>query len=178
MKVFPGNLELLIAKINIYLYAGRTKEAKDLLEEAVRQDPKNANLWFAAGTSYDALANDTSKTKDQRDSYFVEAEKAYIKANELKGDFFDAIYNLGALYFNDGVRIFQEADKMINDMTQYNLLKVKFEKRWNEALPFLEKAEKLSPNDYNTLLSLKQLYGRTSQMDNLKRVNEKLKALK
>jgi len=177
-ELYPENYSLIIAETNVYLSAGKTKEAKDLLELAIRKDPSNPNLYYAIGISYDAMANDTSKSQTERGTYFNEAETAYKKAIELKVDFFDAIYNLGALYFNDGVRIFQEADKMINDMTKYNETKMKFEQRWKEALPYLEKALELSPNDYNTLISLKQLYSRTSQMDKLKVINEKLKVVK
>ncbi|MFA4850998.1 MAG: tetratricopeptide repeat protein [Bacteroidales bacterium] len=177
-ELYPDNYNLIIAETNIYLSSGKTKEAKDLLEIAIQKDPTNPNLYYAIGTSYDALANDTSKLQKERSLYFTEAESAYKKAIELKADFFDAIYNLGAMYFNDGVRIFQEADKMVNDMTKYNETKVKFEQRWNQALPYLEKALELNSSDYNTLISLKQLYSRTSQMDKLKVINEKLKAIK
>ncbi|MFA5781996.1 MAG: tetratricopeptide repeat protein, partial [Bacteroidales bacterium] len=131
-ELYPDNYNLIIAETNIYLSSGKTKEAKDLLEIAIQKDPTNPNLYYAIGTSYDALANDTSKLQKERSLYFTEAESAYKKAIELKADFFDAIYNLGAMYFNDGVRIFQEADKMVNDMTKYNETKVKFEQRWNQ----------------------------------------------
>ncbi len=177
-KLFPDNYSLIIAETNIYLSTGKSKEAKDLLELAIQKDPTNPNLYFTIGTTYDALSNDTSKTKTGRDAFFKEAESAYKKAIELKPDFFDAIYNLGALYFNDGVRIFQEADLMVNDMTKYKELQLLFEDRWKNALPYLEKALELNPNDYNTLLSLKQLYSRMNQMDKLKAINEKLKAFK
>jgi tetratricopeptide (TPR) repeat protein len=177
-ELYPENYSLIIAETNIYLSSGKSKEAKDLLELAIQKDPSNPNLYYAIGASYDAMANDTSKLEAERNTYFKEAEIAYKKAIEIKADFFDATYNLGAMYFNDGVRIFQEADKMVNDMTKYNETKLKFEERWKQALPYLEKALELNPNDYNTMLSLKQLYSRTSQMDKLKVINEKLKAVK
>jgi hypothetical protein len=56
-------------------------------------------------------------------------------------------------------------------------LKPIFEARFASALPYLEKAYELDPNDYNTLLSLKQLYAKTNQTDKYKVINEKLKAL-
>jgi tetratricopeptide (TPR) repeat protein len=176
-KIYPDNYNLIIAETNIYLTSGKSKEAKDLLELAIQKDPSNPNLYYAIGTSFDALSNDTSKAATDRDSYFTEAETAYKKAIDLKANYFDAIYNLGALYFNDGVRIFLEADKDPNDMTKYGKLKPIFEARFASALPYLEKAYELDPNDYNTLLSLKQLYAKTNQTDKYKVINEKLKAL-
>jgi len=175
--VYPDNYNLIIAETNIYLTSGKSKEAKDLLELAIQKDPTNPNLYYAIGTSFDALSNDTSKSATDRDSYFTEAETAYKKAIDLKPNYFDAIYNLGALYFNDGVRIFLEADKDPNDMTKYGKLKPIFEARFASALPYLEKAYELDPKDYNTLLSLKQLYAKTNQTDKYKLINEKLKAI-
>jgi tetratricopeptide (TPR) repeat protein len=176
-KIYPDNYNLIIAETNIYLTSGKSKEAKDILELAIQKDPTNSNLYYAIGTSFDALSNDTSKSATDRDAFFTEAETAYKKAIELKPAYFDAIYNLGALYFNDGVRIFLEADKDPNDMTKYGKLKPIFEARFASALPYLEKAYELDPNDYNTLLSLKQLYAKTNQTDKYKLINEKLKAL-
>lgn len=177
-KTFPDNYILLIDETNFYLAYGRTKEAKDLLELAIKKDPNNANLYFAIGNSYESLSNDTSKSQVDRESYFNEAAKSYLKTVEIKPDFFDAIYSLGALYFNDGIRIYMEADKMTNDMDKYNVLKVKFEERWKQSLPYLEKAYQINPNDYNTLLSLKQLYARTNQKEKLAPILEKLKTVK
>lgn len=176
-KVYPDNLELIIAETNIYLAAGKTQKAVEMLEVAIKKDSTNANLRYVIGTNFDGLSNDTIKSSAERDMFFTSAETAYKKAIELKPNYFDAIYNLGALYFNDGVRIFLEADKDPNDMVKYSKLKPIFDARFASALPYLEKAYELDPNDYNTLLSLKQLYAKTNQTEKYKLINEKLKAL-
>jgi tetratricopeptide (TPR) repeat protein len=173
LSIYPENLDLTICEVNIYLATGRTKDAKDLLELLTKKDPTNQVFYFNIGVLYDGFANDVSKPAEDRANYFAESVKAYKKAIELKPDYFDAIYNLGALYFNEGVRIFQEADKL-TDMTKYAELQKEFEKMWADALPYLEKALELNGTDYNTLFSLKQLYSRTNQTEKLKLINDKL----
>jgi tetratricopeptide (TPR) repeat protein len=175
--IYADNTSLMVEEVNLYLAGGKMKETKGLLDTLIKINPNDPKLYFAFGGAYEAYANDTTKSQADRDTSFNNAAKSYKKAIDLKPDYFDAVYEIGALYFNDGIRLYQEADKMVNDMDKYNVMKTKFEQRWKDALPYLEKAQQLNPNDKQTLISLKQLYARTSQMDKLKAVNEKLKSL-
>ena len=47
-----------------------------------------------------------------------------------------------------------------------------------KALPYFEKALKLEPKDYNSLVALKEIYARTKQYDKLKEINAKLSEIK
>ncbi|MEI6854349.1 MAG: tetratricopeptide repeat protein, partial [Bacteroidota bacterium] len=166
-KVFPSDLNLIISEINIYLAKGKTKEAQDLLDLAVSKDPNNATLHFAVGANMDEFGN------------FEQAEKSYLKAIELKNDYFDAYYNLGALYVNTAATVMEEANKLpINETAKYDELKAKADKLLEKALPALETAEKLNPKDYNTLITLKQLYARKGDAEKIKAIDEKIKTLK
>jgi len=165
-KIFPQDLNLIIAQINIYLAQGKTKEANDLLAVAVNKDPNNPALHFAIGANMDEVGN------------FAEAEKSYKKAIELKPDYFDAYYNLGALYVNSAASKMEEANKLPLGDAKYDELKAVADKLLTDAIPVLETAERLQPTDKNTLLTLKQLYARKSDAENLKRVEEKLSKLK
>ncbi len=158
---FPDDYNLIITETNIYLARGETDKAQQNLKLAVEKNPNNENLHFAIGANYDVLGN------------FEEAEKAYKKALEIKPAYFDATYNLGALYFNKGVSIFEKADK-ITDMKLYDVEKEKFEAMWKEALPYLEKAHEIDPKDRNTMISLSQLYARMKMYDKAKALKEQM----
>ena len=86
LQLFPEDFSILIAETNIFLAKNMTEQALKNLEIAKSLDQTNPSIFFAVGVSYDRLGN------------FQKAEEAYLKAIELKPDYFDAIYNLGALY--------------------------------------------------------------------------------
>ncbi len=160
-KQFPGDNTLVIEELNIYLYAGKDKEALELLYVAIQGDPKNPNLYFAQGTVYDKLNRKT------------EAANSYKKAIELKPDYFDAYYNLGAMYFNEAAEMANKANDLKSN-TEYAKAKEKFDAKFKEAEPYLEKAHELNPTDQNTMISLKQLYARTGENDKYDKINAKL----
>jgi len=180
---YPENLDLIFAEANVYLTAGNIPEARRVLELAIEKDPENANLHYAFAVNYDQMSKDTLYTKEEREFAYQEAIKAYEKAIELEPDYFDAIYNLGALYFNEGIQYFLQADEVLRDgYTQENLRKAEeLEKKskeiWREdAQPYLEQAKQLTdeddPNYEIVLRSLRELYMRTNQREELEELNE------
>ncbi|HMU77284.1 MAG TPA: tetratricopeptide repeat protein [Bacteroidia bacterium] len=161
---FPEEKSILITQTNIYISSGKTAEALNAINMAIEKDSTNANLYFAKGT----LVEKTEKSKDA-------AIAAYKKAIELKADYFDAYYNLGALYFNDGAHLANEANS-IKDNNQYAKAKVVFEAKFKEAKPYLEKAWELNPKDQSTMISLKQLYATINDTVNYAKVKAALDA--
>jgi tetratricopeptide (TPR) repeat protein len=162
-KAYPDDLNLILAETNLYLTKpGKEKEAITNLNAAIAKDPKNYNLQFALGATYEKM-ND-----------FDNAEKAYKAALAMKDDYFDALYNLGALYFNKGVRI-NEAANSIKDNAKYKAEVAKADQYFKLSLPYLEKAHEVNRKDKNTMLSLKQLYVMLEQTDKYNKINEELK---
>ena len=161
---FPEEKSILITQTNIYISSGKTAEALNAINMAIEKDSTNANLYFAKGT----LVEKTEKSKDA-------AIAAYKKAIELKADYFDAYYNLGALYFNDGAHLANEANS-IKDNNQYAKAKAVFEAKFKEAKPYLEKAWELNPKDQSTMISLKQLYATINDTVNYAKVKAALDA--
>lgn len=180
---YPENLDLIFAEANVYLTSGNIPEARRVLELAIERDPENANLHYAFAVNYDQMSKDTLFSQEERDFAFDEAVKAYEKAIELKTDYFDAIYNLGALYFNEGIQLFVKADNILREgYTQENLkrsaeLEEKSKKIWREeAQPYLEEALALIDDEdenYEVVLrSLRELYMRTGQKEKLEETNQ------
>ncbi|HET6244496.1 MAG: tetratricopeptide repeat protein [Bacteroidetes bacterium] len=174
---FPDDKNLIIEELNYYLIQGKLKEAISNLELAVQADPANHILIFSLGSVYDNLANPdkekTQPTPAEYTEYMNKSEASYKKALEVKPDYFDAIYNLGALYFNQAVKI-NDQSQNIKDNAVYAKEIKKSDDKFALALPYLEKAHELDPKDRNTLISLKQLYARTQQADKYKKIKELL----
>ena len=103
--------------------------------------------------------------------------KYSIKVVKYNKVYFDAIYNLGALYFNRGVNNIQAADVLPYGDENYDTLKNLGDDYMKKSLPILEKAYELDPDDYSTLFSLKQIYSRVGNVDKYKEVSERLQNL-
>ncbi len=150
---YPDDNGLIIKGLNIYLASGRDKEAFEQIDAAIAKDPKNANLYFAKGTIADKLGKNP------------EAMTAYKSAIEQKPDFFDAYYNLGAMYFNEAAELANKANNIPNSkIAEYEKAKKLFEDKFKEAQPYLEKAHQLNPADMPTMSSLRQLYARIGDL--------------
>lgn len=151
-KQYPSDQDLLTAEINLYLKHEKFAEALENLNLAVQGDPNNATMYFARGVLYN------------RDNKNDEAEKDYLKAIELKSDYFDAYYNLGALYFNQAADYLNQVNQ-IKDNAKYAAEKKKADAMFEKSLPILEKAHELNAKDQPTISSLMQLYGRMNKTD-------------
>lgn len=162
-EAFPNNQTMVTDEVNVYLKQDKHAEAMSALEVAIEGEPNNASLHFAYGFVNDRLASKAIEAEpkggEDYDKYIAAAEKSYAKSVELDGENFDAVYNLGALYFNQAVKM-QEAANAIDDMKKYEAAKAEADKVFDQALPILEKAYEINSEDKGVLISLKQLYYR------------------
>ena len=164
---YPETSSILVQLINIYMNANKVDDAMKYLELAIKQDPQNPSFYFAKGALNDKLGN-----TDQ-------AIESYEKALELKDDYFDAYYNLGAIYYNKGVKQLDIANAVpTNQPDKYEAEKGKADAEFQKAIPYMEKASEVNPEDTYSLESLKQLYYRLKMMDKFDEVNKKLEDLK
>ena len=164
LKEYSDNGSLLVEVINIYLNANKVDDAMKYLDIAISQDPKNSSYYFAQGTLYDKL----QKTD--------EATNSYMKAIEFKADYFDAYYNLGALYYNKGVKQVDVANSIpSNQPEKYEEEKNKADIEFKKAIPYMEKAHEINPTDKFTMESLKTLYYRLKMLDKHAEIVEKMK---
>jgi tetratricopeptide (TPR) repeat protein len=170
---FPDNFNLLINEINVYLLSGEVEKAVDQLELAVEKDDTNPTIFFAVGVAYDQLKGEKPEAEAE---YFEKAEKAYENAIKLDPDYFDPTYNLGALYVNAAAVLIEEANKLPLDKDkEYNKLIEKANEHLNEAMPRLERALEIQPDDFNSMVSLKEIYTRLNKMEKLQEMNQRIK---
>lgn len=175
MKLYPADMPLFLAETNIHLTFGNTTKALENLNAAVEKDKTNPSIFFALGTIYDRIANDSATSDEVRKECLDKAVNTYQEAITLKPDYFEPYYNIGALYVNKAATINDEANKLpLDQADKFDLLKKEADKYLEDATPYLEKASELQPGDLNTLYSLKQIYARTGKTDKLKFINERI----
>jgi tetratricopeptide (TPR) repeat protein len=108
-------------------------------------------------------------------SYEQKAIDTYKKTIEIDPEFFNAYYNLGALYYNKGVQQIEVAkDVPANENAKYEAEMKKADEWFAMALPYMEKCNSLQADDKMVLESLKNLYYRLKQMDKYNAVLEQI----
>jgi len=158
-KKYPNDNNILVEMINIYLETDKTDEAMKYLDLAIEQDPENASFHFAKGTLYDKIGQGEN------------AVKSYEKAVEVDDMYFNAYYNLGAFYYNKGVKQWDVARAVpANDNEKYEEELAKCDQWWDKAIPYMEKCFELMDNVDNisqksTVETLKNLYYRKMGTD-------------
>jgi len=161
---YPGNQSILIEMINYYLTTNQAEEALKLLSMARASDPQNVSYVFAESTLYDKMGR------------FEDAERSYKECLEIKPDYFDAAYNLGVLYYNRAVKIYEDASK-ISDNTEYEKAKTNGDNMLLKAVPYMEKAHEIDPKDLPSLQTLKTIFYRLKMDDKYNEVMEEIKAM-
>lgn len=173
--LFPGNSDLVITEANMYITTNNHAKAIASLMTAKEKEPKNISVLYAIGVTYDLLKNDTKLPVEEREKYFNEAVKAYKEAIAVDSNYFDAIFNLGAMYFNKGGDVINEANKLpINETAKYDAMLKNGNNYLNLALPYLETCASIQPQDKPTLVSLKEIYARLNMTEKLGEINDKL----
>ena len=126
-------------------------------------------ICVSLGSVFDNLGN------------YDEAILAYQKAIDVKSDYFDANYNLGALYFNKAVLGINEANEMWKprmtktEAASQKKLEEDSKSMFVTARPYLESAFEVDPADLETIRSLKDIYARTGEDDKFIQMNDLLK---
>ena len=168
-ELFPREQSLIIEELNIYLEGKDYARAETNLKLAAEGDPTNEILWFSLGSVYDNLGKSEL------------AAESYLKALELNPTYFDANYNIGAMYFNSAVQGINEANDMWKPrMTKAESAKQKAledaaKEKFMEARPFLEAAHEANPEDIDTIRSLRDIYARTGQDELMLKMSNLLK---
>jgi tetratricopeptide (TPR) repeat protein len=166
-QAYPADNNLMIDELNVYLARGQSKQMLEKMEMAAAADPKNKSLQFALAATYDNMGK-----KEQ-------AEQGYLKAIEIDPAYFDAYYNLGAMFYNQAVETFNKANSLPpSKQKEYDAGIAKSKAEFGKALPHLEKALQLEPNDKNTLLSLKEIYARLGDYGKSNEMKKRIEAMK
>ena len=144
-ELFPDDSYMLVELINYYLLGGEPQKAEVYLDAAIKQDPKNASFYRAKGTLYEKL-KELDKAADM-----------YTKALELDPKDFMAQYNLGNIKLTEVIEYHKKVLD-IADVDEYNKAMEKVFTGYESVIPYFEKALALSPDEKNTISTLKELY--------------------
>ncbi|HMQ50016.1 MAG TPA: tetratricopeptide repeat protein [Saprospiraceae bacterium] len=175
-KRYPDDVSLLFAEINHFLRENKLDELIGKIQKAIEKEPDNVSLYSTLGNVYDNLYQKELSAGNEAaaQGHFDNAMKYYNSAIEKDPKYADALYSLGALFYNKAAVMTTQLNKLADDYSKegikkYEALKASIFLEFDKALPYFQKAEALAPNDVNTLIALKEIYARK---DDLEKSNE------
>lgn len=152
LEKYPDNSDLMVEKLSYLLKEGKDDEAMAYFEKAISAMPDNPSLYYNRGYTLEKMGK------------FEEAAKDYSKALEVDPTFFDAAYNLGAMYYNQGVEWNNKASKYgLDEQSKYDTALKNANDNFEKAMPALEKAHELNDKDQATIASLVSIYSRLGE---------------
>ena len=147
-KLFPGNAFFLGNIINYYLNKEQYTEAKDYLGKVLAQpDLQNKEMF------YNALADIFAQEGNRE-----EAQKNYEEALKVNPEYADATMGIGRLYYNHALQVTNDATAAIGDAAKMKALDAQAQDLFKKALPYLQKASKLEPDNKEYLMALRNVY--------------------
>jgi tetratricopeptide (TPR) repeat protein len=182
---YPEDVSLLFSEINHYLTTGKLSELIGKLKKAIEKEPDNKTLYSTLGNVFDNLYQREAEAGNdaKAQEYFDSALDYYNQATEKDPNFVDAIYSIGALYYNKAASMTAELNKLAEDyskegLKKYDAKKAEIFEQFDQALPWFKKAESLDPNDINTLIALKEIFARKDDLDTSKEMANRLDNVK
>ena len=160
-NIFPDDKTITLQLIDLYIKSNKHEDAQKYIKVAKEADPTNSTLYFAAGIMY------------LNQSRYDEAIEELTKSIELKPDVYDAQYGLGAAYINKASEMFVKANEIM-DVKKYSDAIDQANIVYAKALPYMEKAYELDPEDVYAMRSLQELYYRLKQTDKYNIIKAKL----
>jgi len=120
LQKYPENSEMQVARTSAYIGAGRIDEAIASSKLLVEKKPDDKIYRY----NYGVLLLNSEK--------YAEAETQLLEALKIDPEYENAIYNLGVTYVKWGTAMNKEAEKQ-------GLISEDYQKKYEAALPYLEK---------------------------------------
>lgn len=169
-KENPNDIELLKVDANLAYQMGDIDRYNNLMQEVVKSDPNNPELYFNLGV---VASNNEQNLK---------AIEYYEKAIEINPNYTNALINLGVLKLSKEKEIVDEMNGLGTsraDNERYELLKEKRKQMYMKALPYLERAISSNPDGNNEELmkTLMNIYSQIGEDAKFKAMKSKVDAL-
>lgn len=178
---FPNNARVLSEMAIAYDYMGKSEEAFKTYEQALVAKPDDKDLRFNYGRLFLLRAEAAGKASPIDHATvaggFTSAIEQFTKVLESEPEDFDANYNVGVSYLKIG----EDLDKQIREMddeaskkkqkvdaAKVEALRNKGKEHFGAAIPFLEKATQLKPDQAPVWFNLGVGYTRVNTTEKAK----------
>ncbi|OEJ98435.1 hypothetical protein A8C32_04265 [Flavivirga aquatica] len=160
----PNDVNLIISEANIHLKMDNKKRFGELMEEATKLEPNNAELQYNLGVI-------------SSESDVVLAKKYYNRAIELDPNYTNAYINLSVLVLGEEKPIIEEMNNLGSsraDNKRYDELREKRQALYRDAIPYLTKALEIDSKSINAAKTLMSIYSILGETDKHKEMKAKV----
>ncbi len=164
---YPKNPDFPKYELNIYLTQKKYDLARKTIMDQLKSNPEKESYFLLAQLNYELNNLDSAKIN-------------YQKAIDMDPQYFDAQLDLAKLYMFDAKKIKKERDGLgITDKDKAKRLQLfnELQKKYQVALPYWERAEKLQPDNETVLYTLAEIYSALVMDDKADKVAKRIKAL-
>lgn len=169
MQKYPSDSKIIESLSEAYIFLGEDPATiLNIVQDAVNKDPNNADMWSALGVLYVSSEE------------YDKAIEAFTKMSELMPDSYIANNNLGIVYIKKAEQILDDVNARAASFASQEEYDTEMLKAFNvyaEAVPFLEKAHELDPNNVGTVELLKNVTFRIRELDGMMAKYEQYNAL-
>ena len=159
----PEDVTLILNEANLYYKLGDKNKFKELMAEATKVAPDNADLFYNIGVINMEQGN------------LDEARDSYKRALEINPGYVNAQLNLSTTYVNQGNALIDQMNALGNskaDIARYDELKAEKDSLFVEGSKVLEDALKTNPDNQSVLEQLKNIYGALGDNENFMRIKK------
>lgn len=165
---YPNHLPYIIREIRLLIALNRLEEAESVLETALLRNPNQSLLLLRQADLFDRIFKSAYENgePERSERYFIRASQKYEQYLKQNPNDFTANYNYSVMINEKANRVYVAVNLMGKEEYQTRGKEVEeIGHDWTRrALPYMEKAQQLNPENENVKKALRVYYKRL-QMD-------------
>lgn len=171
----PHYTDIVLLEISYLITMGKWDELEPKLNRAINLKPDDVELKRMLAIIYEKRAK---LEKDKKDELIAKSREIYKAILTTSPDDFKANYNLGLSFYNEAVDKMNSIDEEEDDLFALFEIQDANIELFKQALPYMEKAHNLQPENQESLIGLSGIYFSLNNAEKAKEVEDKLAALK
>ena len=127
-------------------------------------------FYLVLGSVYTQIYNQDKKANKE---FFPKIKNVYYYVLEVDTDNVGANYNLGILFYNEGVNRIKSLDYDL-DLTTIDIIQQECVDMFRSSLPYMQKAYNMNPKRKETLMGLSGIYFSLNELERSEQIQKEL----
>ena len=171
ITIYPKNQRLALAMLDLNMITSQSAQVMEAdLKRTSATFPNNEKIYVATGKSWGYMMK---HYEENNEMYFGNAREAYLKALEINPNNFEANFHIGHLLYSHAVQIIGDQSYDL-DLIVLNRILDRVNQLFREAVPYVERARQLAPDNKETLKALQGLYYNLNKTNEFEKVSKGL----